>query len=317
LVRKNITKIDYEYTWRNDCMPLVDDLINVAEVRSEFTDFLNARRNDIVSGSLDTIVALREGVPVGFLIYGFKEDIGKLKFIHVLDIPEKQDVAVGLLEQGVTLLRKRDDLRDISGELYYIAGPINPLADYLLEAGAYVYTRVGMAREEKDLPPEPVLPEGYALREWTLKDIPELANLFYRAFQDSIDLVFWADLEAPETALVFITKIARSVEFSKVPMTNLFVTTNGIPCGATLCGCPEKGKGGIMLGILKEHRGKGLGRFLLTQALTAYHDVGIETVGLEVTLQNEIAYPFFRRNKFEDIYRLIGYAFSSKTAIEF
>ncbi|MGD2247014.1 MAG: GNAT family N-acetyltransferase [Candidatus Methanofastidiosia archaeon] len=309
--------ITYEYAWRKDCSPLLDDLINVAESKSQFTRFLNARRKDIEKGNLDTIVVLSEGKPVGFLIYGFKENIGKIKFIHVLDVPEKQEIAVTLLERAIELLKQRKDLADISGELYYIAGPIDILADHLLDAGAYVYTRVGMARDKKGAPPKPVLPEGYSVRQWSKEDIPLLAEVFYKAFKDSIDLVFWADLEYPETALTFISKIVNSVEISKIPLTNLFAMHNGNICGATLCGIPEKGKGGIMLGVRKEHRGKGLGRFLLTQALTGYHDAGIETVGLEVTLQNEVAYPFFKRYGFEDVYRLIGYAFSPGSKIEF
>jgi ribosomal protein S18 acetylase RimI-like enzyme len=308
--------IEYAYTWKDDYLPLIDDLITSAETQSEFAEWWKLRKKSIIKGKIEIIVALIEGVPSGFLTYSVEDNLGKMEACHVLDAPGKQEIAVSLVTRGIELLTQ-ETLVDISGELYYIAGPIEPLVTCLLEAGASVYIRVGMARDLDSAPPTPVLPEGYTVYEWTLKDIPVLAAFFCEAFKDSIDLVFWEHFRQREKAITYIENVATSSVWSRVPMTNMYVTRNGTVCAASLCGSPEKGKGGIMLGVKKEHRGKGLGRFLLTQPLTAYYKAQFNTVGLEVTLQNKLAYSFFKRYGFRDVYRLIGYTFSPESKIEF
>jgi ribosomal protein S18 acetylase RimI-like enzyme len=304
--------IEYAHGWREDCTSLFNHLITSAEEKYEFAEWWRTRRESLIRGDIGIITATKEGTPVGFMTYVVQDDMGKLEACHVLDIPEKQAVAMGLLEQGVTFLRKRDDLRDISGELYYIAGPINPLADYLRKAGARVYIRVGMIRTLDGVLPEPVLPEGYSLREWTLKDIPEVAAFFCQAFRDSVDLVFWEHFRQQEKAVTYIENVARSTVWSHIPMTNTSIFHNEQMCAATLCGIPEKNKGAIYIGVIREHRRKNLGSFLLTQALTAFQKAHFGTVGLEVTLHNAAGYQFFRNHGFRDSYRLIGYTFSSQ-----
>ncbi|MGD2247015.1 MAG: GNAT family N-acetyltransferase [Candidatus Methanofastidiosia archaeon] len=304
--------IEYADTWKNDYLSLINHLINSVETRSDFAEWWRLRKESIIKGKIRIMVALKNGNPVGFLTYLFDDNIGKLEAVHVLDVPEKQEIAVTLLERAIELLKQRKDLADISGELYYIAGPIDILADCIDDAGGTVYIRVGMARDLKGAPPNPVLPEGYSVYEWSKEDIPLLAEVFCEAFKDSIDIVFWEHFRNPDKAKIYIENVFNSEVWSHIPMTNICVAHDGNICGANLCGVPEKNKGAIYMGVLPEHREKGLGRFLLTQALTGYHDAQFETVGLEVTLQNEVAYPFFKRYGFEDIYRLIGYTFASE-----
>ena len=304
--------VEYEYKWRKDCESLFDDMIEVAEVESEFTGFLKYRKESSKKGDLKVVIALGDGKPIGFLVYGFTGDIANLKLIHVLDIPQKQEIAVNLLKRGIKVLekmREEGDISGISGELYYLAGSTDPLVELMLDSGAYIYVRVGMSRDMDVAPPEPLLPEGYSVHEWSSEEIPLMGEFLYEAFKDSIDLVFWEHLRQPDTAIAYIERIFEGPEWTFVPFTNLYLRYNGKICAASFCANPEKNKGGVLMGVLKEHRGKGLGRFLLTQVLTTYYEVQLEKVGLEVTLQNEIAYPFFRRYGFEEIYRLIGYTF--------
>ncbi|MBU6998336.1 MAG: GNAT family N-acetyltransferase [Theionarchaea archaeon] len=302
--------IEYTYGWKEDCSSLFDHLITSAEEEFEFAEWWRSRKELLVNGDIGIIIAAREGVPAGFVTYLVQDGIGKLEACHVLDMPEKQAIAVGLLERGVNLLRSRHDLEDVSGELYYIAGPVDPLAEYLRKAGASVYIRVGMIKALDDVLPEPELPEGYSLREWTLSDIPDVAAFFCQAFKDSIDLVFWEHFRQHEMAVTYIENVARSTVWSHIPMTNAVIVHNGQMCAATLCGVPEKDKGAIYIGVIREHRRKNLGSFLLTQALTAYKKADFRTVGLEVTLHNTAGYQFFRKYGFKDNYRLIGYTFS-------
>lgn len=293
-------------------MSLFNHLITSAEEKFEFAEWWRLRKESLVNGDIGIIMASREGTPAGFITYLVQDGIGKLEACHVLDVPERQDIAVGLLERGIGLLRKRDDLMGISGELYYIAGSIDPLAEYLRKEGATVYIRVGMIRALDDTIPVHVLPKGYSLREWTFNDIPEVAAFFCQAFEDSIDLVFWEHFDHLEKAITYIENVASSTVWSHVPLTNASISYNGQMCAATLCGVPEKNKGAIYLGVIREHRRKRLGSFLLAQALTAFKNASFKTVGLEVTHRNTAAYQFFRNHGFRDSHRLIGYTFFSR-----
>lgn len=67
-------------------------------------------------------------------------------------------------------------------------------------------------------------------------------------------------------------------------------------CVATIQGLiDDAGHGGIQnVGVLPEHRGRGIGRALMRKALAGFAAVGVRRVFLEVTARNEAAVRMYR-----------------------
>src|SRR5207249_2150897 len=68
-----------------------------------------------------------------------------------------------------------------------------------------------------------------------------------------------------------------------------------VPCGTVQGVCTAVGVGAIQnLGIVPEHRGRGLGTALLLRALHGFAEVGLKRAYLEVTASNQGAIRLYR-----------------------
>ena len=85
-------------------------------------------------------------------------------------------------------------------------------------------------------------------------------------------------------------------------------------CGTIQGIIDRSGIGAVQnLGVVPEHRGHGLGRALMCQALDGFQRVGLERVFLEVTCQNEAAIRLYRQlgfHKARTIYKVAEVAYS-------
>lgn len=85
-------------------------------------------------------------------------------------------------------------------------------------------------------------------------------------------------------------------------------------CGTIQGIIDRNGIGAVQnLGVVPDHRGHGLGRALMSQALDGFQRVGLERVFLEVTCQNEAAIRLYRQlgfHKARTIYKVVEVAYS-------
>jgi [ribosomal protein S18]-alanine N-acetyltransferase len=140
----------------------------------------------------------------------------------------------------------------------------------------------------------PELPPGYVACPWEESRLEAHAEAKYRAFAQEIDAFVFPSLSSREGCLKLMREITGRREF--VPETTWLLLFQGSPCG-TIQGIRIADNAGSVqnVGVVPEHRGLGLGTYLLGQALAGFQQAGIRRVSLEVTSRNQAAHRLYRR----------------------
>jgi len=143
-------------------------------------------------------------------------------------------------------------------------------------------------------------PTGYQLIPWQNGLLEIHAETKYHAFCDEVDADVFPCLGDYPGCLRLMGDIARKPGF--LPgATWLLAANNRFGRLAEYVGtvqgiCDRTGFGAIQnLGIVPEHRGRGLGTLLLFKALEGFQKAGIRRAYLEVTAQNDRAVLLYRR----------------------
>ena len=138
---------------------------------------------------------------------------------------------------------------------------------------------------------EPVLPAGYRWVEWSPELLDRHAAVKFRCFETEKDGQVFPSLRSADGCRRLMDYIATNSLF--VPnATWLLVSDEAASSDLTDCGtiqglasAPESGA--IQnVGIVPEHRGRGLGRALVQAALCGFRASGLNHISLEVTAAN-------------------------------
>ena len=148
------------------------------------------------------------------------------------------------------------------------------------------------------------LPPGYTVRPWDESCLQAHVEAKYRAFAEELDALVFPSLGSREGCLRLMREITARREF--VPQATWLLeyqhSPDGrpIPCG-TIQGIRTDPLSGSVqnVGIAPEHRGLGLGTYLLGQALAGFRLAGVCWVHLEVTARNQAAHRLYRRLGFQ------------------
>jgi ribosomal protein S18 acetylase RimI-like enzyme len=137
----------------------------------------------------------------------------------------------------------------------------------------------------------PTLPAGYHWIEWTPELLDRHAAVKFRCFESEKDGQVFPSLSTADGCRRLMDYIATNPQF--VPnATWLLVCDESVGGAARDCGTiqglasiPESGA--IQnVGIVPEHRGRGLGRALVQAALCGFRASGMTQISLEVTAAN-------------------------------
>jgi ribosomal protein S18 acetylase RimI-like enzyme len=166
-----------------------------------------------------------------------------------------------------------------------------PLAD---QRKITYFKRFKMEIALYDTPSVPALPEGYRWVAWeeTLLDVH--AEVMFSSFHNEIDALVFPSLGNRRGCSLLMEEIRHKLGF--LPQATWLVAS-----AAGYCGCIQglrecNGLGAIQnLGVTPGHRGHGLGRALLLQALHGFVHSGLERSWLEVTAQNDGAVRLYHR----------------------
>jgi ribosomal protein S18 acetylase RimI-like enzyme len=174
------------------------------------------------------------------------------------------------------------------------------------------------------------LPEGYRFVPWHVGLLEAHAVTKYESFRHEIDANVFSCLGEYDGCYRLMTEISRkegflpqatwllaytepaetAVDADRVAMERSDFQRTGArdpwgtetpTAGTTFCGTVQGiedrfGYGAIQnLGIVPEHRGRGLGSVLLMKALEGFRRAGLKRAYLEVTAQNEGAVRLYRR----------------------
>ncbi len=175
-----------------------------------------------------------------------------------------------------------------------------------------------------------ILPEGYRFERWHVDWIPAHAQAKYMSFREELDtnvfpclgeetgcLRLMRDISNRDGFLPRATWLIRTQPNFGLDNNNSDAESNSIaestPANSslamsmTLGGLPQpvgtiqgiqtdQELGAIQnIGIIPEHRGRGLGRRLILQSLWGFQQSGLDRVMLEVTAQNRGAYRLYEQ----------------------
>lgn len=184
--------------------------------------------------------------------------------------------------------------------------------------------------------PPPVPPPGYRILAWESALLGPHAEAKYHSFRQEIDANVFPCLGDQEGCLRLMTEISRKDGF--LPEATWLMAYDPPPSGpgrvlvdswdtragsatavTTYCGTIQgirdrSGMGAVQnLGIVPEHRGRGLGTVLLLAALDGFRRAGLRRAFLEVTAQNDGAIRLYRRlgfSKARTVYKAVDVAYS-------
>lgn len=138
----------------------------------------------------------------------------------------------------------------------------------------------------------PHLPTGYQLHCWDFEDLEHHAFAKYMSFRSELDANVFPCLGEFDGCYRLMTEIQNKDGFLP-EATWLLSYQNEFDFEVEFCGTVQgitdrHGIGAIQnLGVVPGHRGFGLGRALMTNALRGFQSAGLHRAYLEVTSQNE------------------------------
>ena len=148
------------------------------------------------------------------------------------------------------------------------------------------------------------VPEGFKLLPWHPDLAPAHAEAKYRSFRHELDANVFPCLGESDGCLRLMTEISCRQGF--VPESTWLATyldpeTGHLENCGTVQGIREKIDVGSIqnIGIVRSHRGKGLGSAIVRQSLKGFQSVGIKIVSLEVTQKNTGALRLYDRLGFK------------------
>jgi GNAT superfamily N-acetyltransferase len=147
--------------------------------------------------------------------------------------------------------------------------------------------------------PQPELPPEYRLTAWDDRLLETHAETKYKCFHWEMDANVFPSLSTREGCRRLMSDIIRRPGF--VPQATWLLdhwppnSRRPVHCG-TIQGVSDEGAGAIQnVGILPQHRGKGLGSVLMWYSLAGFKAAGIKRVFLEVTARNSGACRLYER----------------------
>ncbi len=199
------------------------------------------------------------------------------------------------------------------------AGPSDPFKRNALRMALTYFKRFRMeiSLQGRQLPaPDP--PEGYSLRVWDSALLDVHADTKYQSFRTEIDANVFPCLGDSEGCRRLMQEISRKEGFlpgaTWLALYQWRASQPPEPCG-TIQGIRDRtGFGAVQnLGIVPEHRGRGLGTSLMLAALTGFQRAGLDRAFLEVTAQNLGAIRLYQRlgfSKARTVYKAVEVALS-------
>lgn len=149
------------------------------------------------------------------------------------------------------------------------------------------------------------LPPDYRLLAWSTQRLEAHAEAKYQSFRTEIDSTLFDSLATPAGCQRLMEDICLKPGFS--PEATWLVEYSGVSHKPEVCGSIQGVRatprfGAIQnVGVTAEHRGRGLGRVLVTTALQGFLQCGLRRAYLEVTADNFPAVQLYQRLGFRQV----------------
>ncbi len=146
--------------------------------------------------------------------------------------------------------------------------------------------------------PDPELPAGYRFVHWKPEDLDRHALTKFACFRDELDSQVFPSLSSLEGCRRLMLEIASQRTF--LPQATWLICredsdSEPVDCGTIQGLANGRDAGSVQnVGVCPDHRGLGLGRALVLQALIGFQAAGLRRVFLEATAENGPAVELYR-----------------------
>jgi ribosomal protein S18 acetylase RimI-like enzyme len=146
-------------------------------------------------------------------------------------------------------------------------------------------------------PAEAPLPAGVEVRPLRRDDLPIAAEIIFRSHVGSVDAALNLTYSTPSSCRLFVdTLVVRSGCGRFDPEASRLVEAPWGPIGVLIASRLARTNGHIcQVSITPEAQGRGLGTMLLSLALRAFHEQGLASATLSVTVVNDRAHRLYER----------------------
>lgn len=150
------------------------------------------------------------------------------------------------------------------------------------------------------------LPLAYHLLPWDECLLQEHAKVKYHSFCCEIDANVFPCLGDPEGCSRLMSDISRREDFvaeaTWLVQFDEVGRSGSLSCGTIQGILDRNGSGSIQnVGVIPSHRGCGIGKWLILNALRGFRDIGLKKAFLEVTAQNTGAVRLYRQLGFRKV----------------
>lgn len=150
------------------------------------------------------------------------------------------------------------------------------------------------------------LPEGYRWLPWRSLLLERHALVKWRSFREDLDGRVFSCLGEAKGCLALMKEIVGQSAFCPAATWMVIYQPEpdwpAVDCGTIQGVTRNGGMGSIQnVGVIPEHRGLGIGRALVQQALLGFEQVGMGISVLEVTAENDAAVKLYQSMGFRTI----------------
>ena len=271
----------------------------------EFVDSVNA-------GLIQCIILFEDEIPTAFLVYTTEiSEALELNIIHCIG-------EENLNAKRRILMDKFMDLnKDLIKEKVVTYPMLGTQDEFTPEITNYGFKLVGLAVERLIFSnlnslevfkayKSKALPEGYKIVEWDSKYIDDVVNVINTSFINTSDALFDPRFESIDGCKDILNKITSNVYGRFLSDCSSILLYNKKPVGICLANITAGKIANIpLVGITKDHCGKGLGEALLNMTLTRLinrHLNHLTEVNASTETDNYPALKMYRRMGFKEDY---------------
>ena len=247
------------------------------------------QRDDVVS-----FIALNEeALPVGFMLCYIRDEHVEVMWLYASEFDKTDAVLLELIQYG------NRAVKELNKKFFQIFFIMNlGIREKLEELGFLICPRVRMSYSTKENSiPSYSLHNDYQLGKFTWEKLDEILTVITAANLDSIDGKIFSQFTELNKLKQFFFSDPDIKE--KLNLQSPIVLKDGKIVGINIIKDLSDTATYIWdLAVLPEHRGKGLGKYLMLKSHEIGHQQGFEEIILDVTVENTIAY---------NIYKKLGY----------
>lgn len=274
----------------------------------DYEDFTSSVNN----GLIKCLILFEDEIPTAFMVYTTEiSEAVELNLIHCIgdeNLNEKRNL---LMQQFV---EANKDLLKQKVVTYPMLGSQD---QFTPEITKYKFKLVGLAVERFMFNnPNSIqifknyksmeIPDGYCITEWDAKYCDEIIGVINSAFKDTSDALFDPRFSSKEGSSDILSKIVTSVYGRFLPNCTSVLLYNDKPVGLCFANITAGKIANIpLIGMLKEHAGKGLGLALLHNTinkLVSNYLNQLSEVNASTETDNYPALKMYRRLGFKEDY---------------